>query len=143
MNDKLKFYRSTLVQMTKEAYRKKPKELKIEEAVVEAELLTKAIMKQVDEFENSFNYQTQVSVEEEVLNKFIETANVAFKNSTDLSSNSVKQMEKEGILSTLKELGFRTNEVIELLEQNKIVFAYEHLKKIFDHIDKTIKSIEN
>ena len=52
-------------------------------------------------------------------------------------------MKKEEMLSTLKELGFRTNEVIELLEQNKIVFAYEHLKKIFEHIDKTIKSIEN
>lgn len=51
MNDKLKFYRSTLVQMTKEAYRKMPNELKIEEAVEEGELLTKAIMKKVDEFE--------------------------------------------------------------------------------------------
>lgn len=51
MNDKLKFYRETLVEMTKEAYRKMPNELKIEESVVEADLLTKAIMKQVDEFE--------------------------------------------------------------------------------------------
>lgn len=52
-------------------------------------------------------------------------------------------MNKEEILSTLKELGFRTNEVIELLEQNKIIYAYEYLKKMFEHIDKTIKSIEN
>lgn len=51
-------------------------------------------------------------------------------------------MNKEEILSTLKELGFRSNEVIELLEQNKIIYAYEYLKKIFKHIDETIKSIE-
>lgn len=51
MNDKLKFYRETLVEMTKEAYRKMPNELKTEEAVEEGELLTKAIMKKVDEFE--------------------------------------------------------------------------------------------
>ena len=51
-------------------------------------------------------------------------------------------MNTEEILSTIKEFAFRTNEAIEMLEQNKIVYAYEHLKKLFDHIDKTIKTIE-
>ena len=52
-------------------------------------------------------------------------------------------MKQEEILSTLKELGFRVNEAIEMLEQNKIIFAYEYLKNIFEHIDKTVKSFDN
>lgn len=51
-------------------------------------------------------------------------------------------MDKEEILLTLKELGFRTKEVSVLLERNKIIYAYEYLKKISKYIDERIKSIE-
>ena len=51
-------------------------------------------------------------------------------------------MKQEEILSTFKELGFRVNEAIAMLEQNKIIYAYEYLKKISKYIDERIKSIE-
>lgn len=96
MNDKLKFYRSTLVEMTKEAYRKKPKELKTDEAVDEADILTESIMKKVDEFEIAM--EQHVILDEERRNYYTNNtmwtgpAFIGKSTKFDLSSNSVKQM---------------------------------------------------
>lgn len=109
-DEKIKFYRETLVEMTKEAYRKKPKELKTEEAVEEGELLTKAIIKKVDEFEVAM--KQHFNLDKERVNYYFGGDNCVAKDFTctdpnffkgvnpdylkteqfDLSSNSVKQM---------------------------------------------------
>ena len=57
MNDKLKFYRSTLVQLTKGLIGYTP----MHKLAEDADKVAKEIMKKVDEYENSFNYQTQVN----------------------------------------------------------------------------------
>ena len=57
MNDKLKFYRSTLVQLTKGLIGYTP----MHKLAEDADKVAKEIMKKVDEYENSFNYQTHVN----------------------------------------------------------------------------------
>ena len=57
MNDKLKFYRSTLVQIAKGLIGYTP----MHKLAEDADKVAKEIMKKVDEYENSFNYQTQVN----------------------------------------------------------------------------------
>lgn len=57
MNDKLKFYRSTLVQITKGLIGYTP----MHKLAEDAGKITEEIMKKVDEFEKSFNYQTQIN----------------------------------------------------------------------------------
>lgn len=57
MNDKLKFYRSTLVQIAKGLIGYTP----MHKLAEDADKVAKEIIKKVDEYENSFNYQTQVN----------------------------------------------------------------------------------
>jgi len=57
MNDKLKFYRNTLVQITKGLIGYTP----MHKLAEDADKITKEIIGKVDEYEKSFNYQTQVN----------------------------------------------------------------------------------
>lgn len=57
MDDKLKFYRETLVEMTKGLIGYTP----MHKLAEDSDKITKEIIGKVDEYEKSFNYQTQVN----------------------------------------------------------------------------------
>lgn len=103
VNEKIKFYRETLVEMVKQTY-KDYGISSIDDKIYKADQLTKAIIKQCDEYanENCIN-----SVKGNIINtfggdnccdpKFWVSNNTNISGFVDLSSNSVKQMEDSTI----------------------------------------------